>query len=301
MMRPKAIITLCVGELYWEVGRFAPHIIYKRLKKYKDEDITFIICTRIDRVDCYGTIGNIFVPLRIKGDGEKYLANCYRLDGFSDTDYTNLCNALVNQFSKRYDIIETVFPKITKTEFANKKQYPSKELTYKYFPRPANLEIVKKNIKTNKKIVVIAPRYRKIAKRNWPHWQKLYDLIWLDPFLKNNFEFVLCGKNPDFVPDKQNRFIDINNFPINDDASLIGLTFEILKKSILTVGSQSGIPNISLLFGVEVLEWGHQKQYHTVDYNILNTKVTFLEDMKYSIRPEVIIDNMKNILRNKLK
>jgi hypothetical protein len=298
-LKPKAIICYCLGELFWEIGRFAPHIIYKMRKQYRDQNVSLIAASRLDRMDIYGQLTSVFVPLRISGDGIEYKANCYRLDNYSEIEYHNLGKALKNQFSDRYDIIEVIYPKIDKNNFSNKRQFPQKEQTYKYFPRPENLEMINSYITTDKRLVVLAPRYRQGFRRNWPHWQKFYDILYSNKDLMNNFEFVICGKNPDCVSDEKNRFIDINNFQLNSNVSLIGLTIEILKKSILTIGSQSGIPNISLLFGTEVLEWGHQKHLHTVEYNIFKTKVTFLDDKSYDISPEKVILEMKKILERK--
>lgn len=298
-MKKQAVICYSLGELYWEIARFAPHIIYMRRKKYKDLNNThFIIATHPSRFDIYGNYGNIYVPLRM-ADDPKYTANCYRLDGYPEVEYNNLGKVLKNQFSGRYDIVEVIYPKVSKNQFSNKRQFPSREYTYKYSPRPENLEVVNSQIKTDKKLVVIAPRYRKGLRRNWPYWQKFYNMLYENKDLMNRFEFIICGKLPDCIPDEHNRFLDINNFPVDKNTSLIGYTIEILKKSVFTVGSQSGIPNISLLFGVEVLEWGHQKQFHTIDYNIFKTKVTFLEDMKYDLKPEVIIKNMASLLKGK--
>jgi len=115
--------------------------------------------------------------------------------------------------------------------------------------------------------------------------------------LMKKYNFVIVGKNPDYIPDNQNRFFDINTIEQNINTSTIGLTIECLKKSVLTIGSQSAIPNISLLFGVHALEWGHQKHLHTVVYNIRRTKVTFLDDHKYQIKPEIIYNEMLKILK----
>ncbi len=72
---------------------------------------------------------------------------------------------------------------------------------------------------------------------------------------------------------------------------------ECLKKAVLTVGSQSAIPNISLLFNVQALEWGHQRHLHTVTYNVRKTKVTFLDDPKYEIPPKIIYNEIIRILK----
>ena len=146
-----------------------------------------------------------------------------------------------------------------------------------------------------KPVVILAPRYREGFKRNWPHWTNLYDLISNNEMLMKKYNFVIIGKDPDYIPDSLNRFFDINMIEQNINTSTIGLTIECLKKSVLTVGSQSAIPNISLLFGVKTIEWGHQKHLHTVTYNIKKTKVTFFEDAKYKISPDTIY---KEILNN---
>jgi hypothetical protein len=59
---------------------------------------------------------------------------------------------------------------------------------------------------------------------------------------------------------------DIKYIEKNVNTSASGILFEILNRSIFTVGSQSAIPNISLLFNVETLEWGHQRKLHTEEY-----------------------------------
>ena len=51
---------------------------------------------------------------------------------------------------------------------------------------------------------------------------------------------------------------------------------------------------------VPALEWGHQKHAHCVQYNIKKTPVTFLEDFKYNISPEIIFrEAMKILLKGK--
>jgi len=294
-MKPKAIITMCLGELYWEIGRFAPYIIYK---KKQQPDTKFIIASREDRLDIYGGLADVFIPLRIPNENI-YIQDCFRLNNYPDREYHNLIKNIEEQFKDRYEIIENIYPKIDGKNFCDKSQFKPSKMIYEYTPRERNKEVISEQIISNKKIVIIAPRFRKGLKRNWNHWNTLYDLIYSNENLMNRFEFVICGKKPDYIPDEKNRFIDINNFPKDKEISLIGLTIELIKKSVLTIGSQSGIPNISLLLGTPVLEWGNQKQLHTISYNILNTQVTFLDDMKFDLSPEIIIKNMEKLLREK--
>ena len=86
---------------------------------------------------------------------------------------------------------------------------------------------------------------------------------------------------------------------IDQKSSLVGLLLVLLERAVLTCGSQSAIPNLSLLKGVEVLEFGHQKSLHTKTYNIKNTRVTFLDDPRYQIGTKVIFKNLRKLLENK--
>ena len=296
MVKEKAILTLMIGELYWEFFRFAPHIIWKRQKQLLDPSIKFIICSREDRFDIYGSVADILVPLRIDGDNDRYIQNGFRLNDYPQDEYDNLVNNLYRQFEDRYDIIDFVKAPMNGKEYVNKNYYSKHEMRYVYLPREENNNLINKHVPQDKPIVVLAPRFRKKLKRNWINWEQFYNDI-LNSDLSNHFLFVICGKKPDYIEDK--RFFDINNIPLNEHSSLIGLTIELLKKSILTVGSQSAIPNISSLLKTEVLEWGDQKDYHVVTYNIFSNKITYIEDPKYNISSEIIMSKMKEILEKR--
>ena len=121
-------------------------------------------------------------------------------------------------------------------------------------------------------------------------------MIYDDKELVKNFNFIICGKEPEYIKDEKNRFFDINTIPIDNKISLIGLTIEIIKKSILTVSSQSALPTLSLLLKIPVLEWGHEKSYHTKTYNPFKTKIDFLDDRKYNISSKIIFKKIKEII-----
>jgi hypothetical protein len=294
-----AVLSMCLGELWWEFANFAPHIIWKRMVQYKGRnDVDFITMTRPDRFDIYGLYSNIFVPLNVEGDGSNYRSNGFRLDGFPEEKYSLLANYFKDQYVRRYDTIELLFPKITGRLFVNKRQFPSNEMLFSYLPRTENSKIVDEILSSDKKVIVLAPRFRRGFKRNWPHWQDFYDMLYSCEELMSKFSFIICGKNPDYVPDKFNRFLDINNIQLGEYSSLIGLTIEILRSAVLTIGSQSGIPNISLMLGTPVLEWGHQKQLHTINYNLRKTKIKFIEDQKYCTLPKRVLDETLYFLRS---
>jgi len=294
-METKAVlIGPCIGEMYWEFARFAPYIIWKRINQYLDVNIRFIVLTRPEMFDVYTRCASTFVPLNIPGDGTMYKPNCFRLDDFPREAYDFIIRSFKDQYSKEYKILEHVRPDISKKQFLNKNQFPKDKLLFDYKTRPDNFKIVEQYL-DSRPIVILAPRYRAGMKRNWPHWQRLYNMISENKELCTKYNFIICGKKPDYVPDKYNRFCDINSIT-NNKTSLIGITIEIIKQAKLTIGSQSAIPNISLLFKVPVLEWGHQKYLHTIEYNPFKTKVTFIEDMDYKISPEKIYSEILKLL-----
>lgn len=295
-MKEKAILFGCfLGELGWEILRFSALIPYYK-KHYPDHK--FVVFTRPDRFDLYGEYADILTPLKIDGDGEKYKPDCYRLIGFPVDEYKKLANRFYNQFAKKFDIVKHIYPNIDGKNFANKNQYPQKQFKYKWKPRVANYNVIQKYLPLDKETIILAPRYRNGMRRNWPHWDKLYDLIYSSDLYKK-YNFIICGKSPDYAIDSKNRFYDINKIELNSDISTIGLTIEAIKRSVLTVGSQSGIPNLSMMLGVEVLEWGHQRDLHSRVYNIKKTPVHFLDDMKYNLEANIIINNIIKILEKK--
>jgi len=289
-----------VSELWWEFERFAPYVFWKKkeLEKVYGK-ITLVCLTRPDRFDIYGMNCDILVPLNIEGDGTTYKQDCFRLSNFPASAYIKLIEDFKSSYLD-YEILDHVYPKIDDRQFCNKYQFPKDKKVYDLAPRKSNKEVLEKYLVKEKPIVTIAPRFRKGFPRNWPYWQRFYDMVISNSFFKK-YQFVICGKSPDYVPDKQNRFLDVNTINLVRDCSLIGVTIELLKKSILTVGSQSGIPNISLLLGTPALQWGNQKYLHIVEYNVRKTPVTYLDDVNYKIEPQNVVLELQRILLEKEK
>jgi len=285
----------CIGELFWEFARFSPILPYYH-KKYHKQNVKFIVMTRQDRFDMYGMYADILVPLRIDGDGSKFKADCFRLMGYSIDKYKNIVKRFNKQYRKRFDVLEHIYPKLENKRFAQKQQFPKTNMAFKWKPRIENERAINSYIKNDKPIVVLAPRYRKGMKRNWPYWSQLYDLIY-NSDMYNRYNFVICGKSPDYIPDEKDRFYDINKIKLTNEISTIGLTIDIIKKSDLTIGSQSGIPNISMLLGTNVITWGHQKKLHEKVYNIKNTPIHFIEDMKYKLESNKVFNKMIKLLK----
>ena len=197
-MKEKAILFgPFIGELGWCVLRFSALLPYYK-KQYPDHK--FIIFTRPDRFDLYNA--DILVPLKIEGDGTKYKQDCYRLIDFPVDEYKKLASRFYNQFSKRFNITTHIFPDISGKNFANKNQYPQKQMKYEWKPRLANSETIKNYISNNKQSIVLAPRFRDGLRRNWPYWKELYNLISNHDIYKK-YNFIICGKSPDYIPDEK--------------------------------------------------------------------------------------------------
>ena len=288
-----------VGELYWEAGRFAPILPHMIQKQYKGKDIKYIILTRQDRFDLYGKYADILVPLRVNGDYENRSPECFRLIGLRPPDYLSIAQKFKNKFKDRYQIIKHIYPNIKKPAFTNKNQFPISQMIHTYKPRQENYDLVNTYLpKDGKPLVVLAARQRIGFKRNWNNWDQFYDML-SETALMENYNFIICGKEGEYIPDQKSRFLDMNDITIGETSSLVGLLLVILENAFFTVGSQSAIPNMSLLHNVDVLEFGCQKKLHTKTYNIKNTPITFLENRRYDIDPKIILKNLRKLLNNK--
>lgn len=288
-----------VGELYWEAGRFAPMLPYLK-EKHKCK---FAVFTREDRFDLYGDNSDILVPLRIQGDYIDKSPNCFRLDNFDTALYEKLAVKFRNKYSERFKVIRHIYPNIDKGKFVNKNQFSKNEMIFKYLPRIDNYNLVNNFLPDNNKpIVLISPRYRKGFKRNWKHWKSFYDMLYDNKELNDKFNFVLCGKPGEYIPDNDNRFLDMNQIEINGtNSSLVGLLLVLLEKCCFVFGSQSAIPNMALLYKKEVLEFGCQKQLHSVAYNIFNSPITFIENRNYDIDVNTIFNKFKTLVEKHSK
>jgi len=299
-MKENAILCSHLGELGWEILRFCPYIIWNKSKKYKN-NVKLIIHTRQDRYDLYGSYADIFEPLILPPELK---ADCFGVKGFKNNKYSAILKEVHNKYKNRYEIKEHIYPILKNNQFQRKDQFHQNKMIYDFNPRPKNIELVNTWIPNDNPVVVLAPRYRDGFARNWPHWIELYDLIYNDSYLINNFTFVLCGKDPEYIPDPECRFHDINLFEQTEDTSLIGITLAVLKKALLTVGSQSGIPNLSNLVGTPTLQWGHEQWQHEKTYNIKKTPTSFLKvgnnRSNYGeLKAGTVIKEIKRLLKSK--
>ena len=289
----------CVGELYWEAARFAPLLPHMVLNQYKGQHVKYIVLTREDRFDLYGKFADILVPLRVNGDYDDKKPECFRLQGLDVNEYNNIAERFKKQYSEKYKIVKHIYPDIKKGAFTNKNQFPSNQMSYIYKPRQENYDLINNYIPADKPLIVLAARHRDGFSRNWKKWQEFYDLLVHHKELLRHYNFIICGKKGEYVPDKKSRFLDMNEIKLGEKSSLVGLLLVILERAFFTFGSQSAIPNLSLLYKVDVLEFGCQMALHTKTYNIMKTPITFIDNKKYDIDPQVILETLTKLLRAK--
>jgi len=304
MTKPRAMLFgPFVGEMFWEAFRFAPIAINAAVNpKEKYKGVKIIAFTREERFDLYGKHADILVPLRIKGDYSNTMKpNCFKLNGAPKDLYPTLISSFRDVYEKRFEIISHLYPNIENRQFENKEQFRRHPMNYSFAPRQKNYELIDNYLPNDKPIVVLGSRFRKGFRRNWKNWQEFYNVLSNDQFLMRNFTFVVCGKKEEYIGDEQNRFYDMTKIKLQDGASLIGLLLVILQRAFFTFGSQSAIPNLSLLHNVDVLEFGCQKAYHTKTYNVKNTPIKFIENVSYDLDANVALNELRAMLKNKMK
>jgi len=298
-MKEDAILAFHCGEFGWELLRFAPHVLWTYRTKYKKR-VKLIVCSRQDRHDFYGEDVDVFHPFEL--DEPDMKQDCFKLFGLRDRDYHDYFNSLIQLYSKKYNIVERICPNIDNRRYTQKAQFPLNQMDYNFKPRPDCNTIYNflYNHNDNKPSIVIAPRYRRGVPRNWPYWKEFYDLI--EP-LKEDYHFIMCGKEPDIIYD--DRFdgatIGAKEWDEDEEWSLIGLIIEIIKNCILTIGSQSGLPNLSNLLGTPTLQWGNEKHEHTKTYNVKNTETRFIDDKTFNVPPDIIYNELITILEKRKK
>ncbi len=124
-MKDDAIIALHVGEFNWEKKYFVPYVLNKR-KKYKN-NVKLIVCTRTkERQSLYEDVVDIF---HLFDEDEPYMnQKGFKLIGFRNQDYYDYLNEIVQLYSKKFNIIEKIYPRIENKRYLEKNQFKINEL-----------------------------------------------------------------------------------------------------------------------------------------------------------------------------
>jgi len=132
-----------IGELSWELYRFAPYAIH--LKKINPRT-KLIVLTRKERFDLYGKYADILVPLYIKHDKD-YQQEGFGLLEYETIYYNTIAKYFVEKYEKKYNIKDHFFPIIDSWKKHIKWQFPRSKMDYNFIPRVGNYEIVDKVVK----------------------------------------------------------------------------------------------------------------------------------------------------------
>ena len=205
-----------VGELRWEYYYFIPYIIH--LMK-KEPNRAFIIFTRRNRFDLYGSYAEIFIPLKILNDSPKYQTE-FKINGFCMNEFNMLRKAFIDKYKTRYKIIDEIYPDISRFLYKVKWQYPRSKMDYNFQPRKSNRKLINMFVKSSYAFI---DQNEYIPRINFSN----YDTVNLNDLIAQ-----------------------ITNYVDGIKITTLGCFIEVLKKSQFVVGNlESDVSRLALLLG----------------------------------------------------
>jgi len=235
-----------LGELNWEILRFAPYIIHLKKKKRQNKIIVF---TRSSRFDLYGQYADIFVPLNIPVDdiGDQVR---FGHKQFNISRYNLLIDALYKKYQKRFEIDKHIYPDIENFYYKLKWQFPRDLMDYNFRPRKQNKEFIDEYIDTNK-VIFVNFKFSEGMQVVSPLEKMGYFCIFLNMFTE---DFL--------VSDKQN-------------ISFLGCIIELLKRCDFIISKfDSHITYLSLLLETPVISVGKIASSDSI--SLINPKNTMI-------------------------
>lgn len=139
-----------IGELNWELYRFAPYAIYH---KKENPDKKLIVLTRNSRFDLYGKHADILVPLKIRFD-QFHKVNKFRLDNYPKESYELISKYFFEKYNKTTNIVDHFYPRVD-WRYSLKWQYPRDEMDFDFHPRQRNIDLVNSFIGNVKDYIVL--------------------------------------------------------------------------------------------------------------------------------------------------
>jgi hypothetical protein len=224
-----------IGELFWELFRFAPYII--SLKKEKPAKLIAVF-TRPERFDLYGRYANFLIPLRIKEDSIKN-QDCFRLIDFRKELYYSMVMLFQDKYRKEYVIEDHFYPDVG-WRYNLKWQFPRDKMDYDFKPRKENDDIVEEIVRDLEKIVLID----KLDTRN-------IDFLHSKGYTSINIKTI-----PNFCIPKHNDISFIGciielmkrcEFVISNTTTILGRLSLLLKKPLITIDEKIDYDSLSLV------------------------------------------------------
>jgi hypothetical protein len=237
-MRDARLYGPYLGELSWEFYRFAPFVIYNKIRY---PFIKTIILTRPSRFDLYGSYADIFVPLKMKDENED-LQEGHGMKGFDLKLYDRLVRNFHMRFSGRFNILSHQYPDIREWFRKVKWQFPRINMDYSFKPREDNTRMINTLVDEYENIIFCDIDHN-IRPKNY----KVFD---------KSFYGQIFDK-------------------ANINTTFLGCLIEILKRCKFTIGNiENPISHLSLLLKIPLIHVGDDLREDTVKMlNPLETPV----------------------------
>jgi len=241
-----------IGELYWELYRFAPYAMH--MKKTHPEE-SLIVFTRPSRFDLYGRYADVLVPLKLNGDiVEKQ--ECFKLNGVSLEDYKFIAHFLKSKYKKKYNIVGHFYPNIL-WRYNVKWQFPRHLMNYDFLPRKGN-EIIVNSLYGDSTALILIDKKDSTTIDNLE-----YELISIDVFSS----------------------IIRKHTKTKDSVSLIGCLIELIRKVKFVVGDMdSTTSKLALLLKKPLISVNETMDYDSISLlNPFDTPVINCKNLKEGV------------------
>lgn len=251
-MRNSILVGPFVGELSWEILRFAPYMIY--LKKCKPKN-NFVVFTRPSRFDLYGQYADILVPLNLSHDNVEDQF-CFTIKKLTHINYEILAKSFFEKYKKRFRIVDHIYPDISYFYYKVKWQFQKQYMDYDFKPRKHNMRVVQKYVKDNKTAFINFNFSDEIKVVNRLEKENIF---------------------PMFINTITDDFITLNE----NGTSFIGYVIEILKRCEFVITKfDSYITQLALLLEIPVIIVGEAPSYDSISLiNPMKTEVIKCEDL----------------------
>lgn len=241
---PAILFGPFIGELNWELYRFAPHAIYLK-NRYPWQKT--IVLTRKERFDLYGKYADILIPLNISENAG--VQNGFGIENFDTISYDEIAKVFNLKYKSKFDIKEHLFPDIG-WRSRIKWQFHRDQMNYDFKPRKHNEEIIKANFEDFKN-VVLSDEY----------FSSDYNVITIEE-IRNRTKTSVDGIS----------------------STYIGCLIEFIKKCLFVVCEyKSVLFRLCILLNIPVITKNKIDQDELYLLNPNNTKVIYCEDIEEGI------------------
>lgn len=257
MSKQAFLVGPFIGELSWELYRFAPYIIHLK-KEFPTHNV--IVFTRPSRFDLYGKYADILVPLKLINDNPNS-HHCFTINNFYNEDYKLLVESFKKKYDRRFKISDHIYPDISNFYYKLKWQFSRTLMDYDFKPRAANDDLVNDYLKGCDDLVFLNDHTD-------------YDTA--DHLMCNNFDIIKANELLEFVELNQNG---------NFNQSFIGCAIEAIRKCKFVVANvNSIIGHIAMLLKIPLISINEEVNLDTIKMaNPFDSPVVVCENIESGI------------------